>query len=745
MAKSPKSTAGGQVPKRSPKKVKPLNKGFFKRNSFQIGIFIIAILVFSNGIGNNYALDDEFYTAGGNKLTQSGIKGIPKIFTSRTFFSNDGSGYSYRPVALASFAIESQFFGEDPHVSHFFNIILYALTAVLIFSILRKWFKSKGDWFSFFICLLFVVHPLHTEVVDNIKCRDELLAMLFTFLSIHLIWKHMETRKIIFLIFYPLCFWAGMLSKLTAVPFYFLIPLAIWFFADEKELSWKNEKRNKWVTLIIYACFIAFLIISRKPMGVFITAAVAILIWFAKDKFWKIALYMAPLFLTVMVTVYFQHHNLEPETRTYLAFENPLGEGTGFGQLTATSFYVVGRYLFLHFIPYPLVYYYGSYYVPIISWANPVAIISLLVFMAIGFWTILELRKKSIIAFGLLFFLINIAAYSNFLRPAPGLMAERYTYAASLGFCIVVMTLIFRFMKVDPSAFRWKSAEFKKVRFAIICIALVFAVRSFWRTGDWESKETLYGNDMEYLHESVKANMLYGALISKGALEANFQSRIRDGKGGVRTDNAKQQEAMTKFIEARTYYKKAAELAPYYHTAWSNLGTQYYFTGDTKEALSYFRKAVSIKDDYAEGWFNVGMAYDKLEQHDSAVYAFNKSISSDSSYVNSYEHLSRITVQNEHNPEKALSILQMGARNNPVSEVPWNAMSIIYLQQKDSAHYIAALVRADELNPNNVQRVYNIAQYYQRKGDFVKYNIYMARAEEGRRKMQQEKKEKENK
>ncbi|MEO5644658.1 MAG: tetratricopeptide repeat protein [Bacteroidia bacterium] len=690
MAQKPKSILKPSVPKTAAKAKKPIGQGFLKRNSFQVGLFLIAFLVFANGIGNDYALDDEFYTAGSNTLTQKGIKGIPAIFKSHTFKNNDNSSYSYRPVTLTTFAIETQLFGEDAHVSHFFNVLLYALTIVLIFSILRKWFVTQGDWFNFFICLIFIVHPLHTEVVDNIKCRDELLAILFMLLTIHAIWKHLETKKIYWLILYPILFWAGMLSKHTAVPFYVLIPLSMWFFTD--------------------------------------------------IKLWKIILYIAPLLITTILTSLFQKHNLEVETREYLPFENPLAGHPGFGQLTATSFYVMGRYLFLHFIPYPLVYYYGSFYVPDVTWSNPIAIASLIIHLALGLWALKELRKKSILGFGLLFYLINAGAYSNLLQRAPGIMAERYTYAASLGFCIVVIVLLARLMKVNLADFRWKSEEFKNFRFVMIALALLFAVRSVWRTEDWKNKETLYGGDMEYLEESVKANMLYGALLSKNALELNFQSRMSDGKGGYIINSETQKQAMNRFKEARIYYGKAAELAPYYHTAWSNLGTTYFFTGETRTALSYFNKGVSQKDDYAEGWFNVAMAYDKLEKPDSAIYAFNRSIRADSAYVSSYEQLSRIIMQQEKDPDKALALLRVAARKKPDSEVPWNNMANIYLQLKDTAQSAAAMERAAEINPGNVQRLYNLAQYYRIKQNMAKYSYYNSLAEEGKKKMQEEQK-----
>jgi protein O-mannosyl-transferase len=737
-------------------KKKPVEIGFLKKNLFFIVLFAVTFLVFGNGIGNDYALDDDFYTAGGNKLTTMGVRGIPQIFKNHTFYNNDGTGYSYRPVALATFAIENSFFGENPHVSHFLSVLLYALCIVILFSLLRKWFNSQGNWFSFFICLLFLVHPLHTEVVDNIKCRDELLALFFILLTFHALWKYIETKKLVYLILYPILFTAGLLSKQTAIPFYFIIPLSIWFFADEKILVLKKSKIKKLVCLLIYLSFAAALFIAKKPSG-FGVLGVVVFLWFASDRFWKIALYLSPLIFMTAISSYLQRHGLEPDTRKYLAFENPLSGAAEIWKLTATSFYVIGRYLFLHFIPHPLVYYYGSFYVPDVTWANPFATASIVIHCAIGLWAFVEFRKKTIVGFGLLFYLINIAAYSNLVARAPGIMAERFTFAASLGFCIVLVALVFRFLKEDPINFVWggkRNDNLKKIKIILMVIVSLFAVRSFSRNFDWKNKEVLYGGDMYYLGESVKANMLFGAEISRRAFAANFESRISDGKGGVRINKEKQIEAAGLFTEARIYYKKAAELAPYYHTAWSNLGTACFFVGETKEALANFFKAVSIKPDYAEGWFNIGIAYNSLSSmdagrklilEDSAIFAFKKSIRSDSTYVQSYEQLSKLIIQHNNDTGAPLSLLRVAIKHSPSSEIPWNNMVAIYLQAKDTANSAAAMERAAVLDPNNIQRLYILAQYFKSKGNDFKYSSYMTRATKEKRKLQEKQKKEERK
>lgn len=691
MAKKPEQKGSSPSKNRTTpgsKKPAPLRQGFFARNTFPILLFLLAFVVFGNGIFNEYALDDEFYTNGANKTTQMGVKGIPKILKSRTFFNNDGSGYSYRPVTLISFALEIQAFGEKPHVSHFINVLLYAFTLVLLFGLLRRWFVQQGDWFAFFVCLIFLVHPLHTEPVDNIKCRDELLSFFFIVLSMISLWNYLDTKKIIYIVLYPLCFLLAMFAKETAQPFIVLIPLALWFFTD---LNWKK--------IVLFGVLLLAMLLLRSML---------------------------------------QQYLLPAPARTFQDFENPLPGKKDFGVHTATSMYILGWYLWLHIIPHPLVYYYGYAYVPLVSWSNPIAILSLLVYIALGLIALRGFKSKSVLSFGLLFFLGSAAAYSNLFRPAPGLMAERFMYSTSLGFCIVLVWLLFRLTKTDPAAFRWKNADQKLIRFILLSIAFLFTLRSWVRNEDWEDKLTLYSHDIEYTHESAKANMLLASLQSKNAMEARLMARDLMQRGDKAGFQQKYLEAQTLFEDARTHFRKAGEIAPYYHTAWSNLGTTFFFLerpGDSSQAMTdsalvYFLKSIRIKPNYSEGLFNVAMAYERLGHTDSAIYYFRKSIASDSGYVNSYDQLSRIMVEKQNNPKGALDLLRIASKKKPDSEAPWNAIAKVYLQTGDTAAAAGATEMAAEINPANTQRLYNLSMYYRAHGDFIKGNYWKGRLDE---------------
>ena len=84
-----------------------------------ISIILFSFLLYGNTVFNDYALDDELVITK-NKFTQMGIKGIKGIFSYDYFKGYDESysarvyGGRYRPISMASFAVENELFGKNP-------------------------------------------------------------------------------------------------------------------------------------------------------------------------------------------------------------------------------------------------------------------------------------------------------------------------------------------------------------------------------------------------------------------------------------------------------------------------------------------------------------------------------------------------------------------------------------------------------------------------------------------------------
>jgi hypothetical protein len=93
---------------------------------------------------------------------------------------------------------------------------------------------ENSHLFSFICALIFLFHPSHSEVVNNIKCRDELIASGMGFLAALFFVKHNENKNIKYLLIGCLFIITGLLAKMTTILFLFIIPLSLLFFYNSK-------------------------------------------------------------------------------------------------------------------------------------------------------------------------------------------------------------------------------------------------------------------------------------------------------------------------------------------------------------------------------------------------------------------------------------------------------------------------------------------------------------------------------
>lgn len=203
-------------------------------------LLVLSWVFYGNTLYNDYNLDDTLVTQN-HPLTSQGVAAIPRIFKSPYYFDEAGYAFDYRPVVSSSFAIEHSLFGEQALVSHTINVLLYGLTAVLLFFLLRLFMPERGNrklWFPGIVSLLFLIHPIHSEVVNSIKNRDELLALLFGLLASYLVVYGKDQQRS--WAWYALgvgVFTLGLLAKLSGLLFAIMIPLSLILF---RKTNWKE-------------------------------------------------------------------------------------------------------------------------------------------------------------------------------------------------------------------------------------------------------------------------------------------------------------------------------------------------------------------------------------------------------------------------------------------------------------------------------------------------------------------------
>ena len=164
MSKQKKTTKTTTAPAKPVEKIKDINHKL-------LGMIcaFFAFVLYINSVSYDYMVDDATVIKN-NKQTTAGIKAIPAIFSSayRAGFWSRQEGL-YRPLSVAMFAVEWQLAPDKPWLGHLINVLLYTLTAWLLYKLLRKLFNKHHPLIPFFIVLLYIVLLGHSPTSS--RCR----------------------------------------------------------------------------------------------------------------------------------------------------------------------------------------------------------------------------------------------------------------------------------------------------------------------------------------------------------------------------------------------------------------------------------------------------------------------------------------------------------------------------------------------------------------------------------------------
>ena len=138
-----------------------------------VAIFAVYALVYSHDF---VSFDDPIYVTE-NAHVQAGLSGAGLAWALTTFHDSN-----WFPLTWLSHMLDVQLFGLDSGPQHLTNVLLHALSAVLLFVVLRR--MTGARWPSAVVALLFGLHPLHVESVAWIAERKDVLSALFWMLTL---------------------------------------------------------------------------------------------------------------------------------------------------------------------------------------------------------------------------------------------------------------------------------------------------------------------------------------------------------------------------------------------------------------------------------------------------------------------------------------------------------------------------------------------------------------------------------
>jgi hypothetical protein len=150
-------------------------------------------------------LDDDAYVTG-NPRVISGISGTNIIWAFSAF------DYIYwQPVTWLSHMFDVQFFGMNPGGHHLTNVLIHAVSSVLLLLLLVR--LSGAIWQSSFVAFMFALHPLHVESVAWVAERKDVLSALFWILTLMAYAEFSERRKPFLYVSTLVFFLLGLMSK----------------------------------------------------------------------------------------------------------------------------------------------------------------------------------------------------------------------------------------------------------------------------------------------------------------------------------------------------------------------------------------------------------------------------------------------------------------------------------------------------------------------------------------------------
>ena len=174
-----------------------VHRGSVHQNLHLLIILSFVVAVFGASTRFDFVWDDHIHLIGHDVYASFDL--------GRIFFSL-ANQVEYLPIRDVSYALDYALWGENPFGFHLTNLTLYFLNAVfvylmtrrltpLLFSTRRAISERKTGEVALLTALLFAVHPLHSEPVSFISCRNVLLSGLFSFMSCHFFLKHLEIGR----------------------------------------------------------------------------------------------------------------------------------------------------------------------------------------------------------------------------------------------------------------------------------------------------------------------------------------------------------------------------------------------------------------------------------------------------------------------------------------------------------------------------------------------------------------------
>ena len=626
--------------------------------------------------------DDSIYVYANPELARGiGPSGIAWAFTA-TRCSN------WHPLTWLSLLLDHQLYGQKPWGYHLGNVLLHAVTAILLFLVLRQ--MTADLWVSAFVAAVFAVHPLRAESVAWVAERKDVLSGLFFMLTLAAYLGYV--RRPFSLVRYSAVvalFALGLLAKpmLVTLPFVLLLldywPLGrmTWPVRDIQNDAHRWGGSYRWggsCTATPGAT------VQPSPQPGISTP------WQLPgiSTPWQLLVEKLPLLAlsaaSCVVTAWAQSETVAP--LDLLSFPSRVANS-----LISYVWYVVQFCCptgLIAFYPYPL------QGLPVWQVAAAFLLLSAVTAGVVTCW-----RRWPWLLVGWFWYLGMLVPVIGLMQVGHQAMADRYTYLPQIGLTLGLAWAAKQALASWPHR-GWLCG-------IVSALLLAVLMQCAWRqTSYWCNSETLWTHALDCTphnaaaHANLASALAHDKRIDEAIAHFNTALELRPDVPEVRYNFGLALVNGGRLDDGIAQYRAALEIRPKDAETHNNLGLALAKRGQTDEALSHYRKALEIDPDHAKAHYNLGLVLAGRGQLDEAITEYEKAAKLNPDDAETYNNLGNALVGCRR-VEEAIVDYQKALQLDPNNASTHNNLGIALANRGRIDDAIVHYQKALQLDPSS--------------------------------------------
>lgn len=630
----------------------------------------MTLVVYSPTLRGGFIWDDDDYvTENANLRSGEGLKRI---------WLEPSSSPQYYPLVFTVFWLEYQMWGVNPTGYHVVNAVLHALSALLLWTVLRR-LDLRGAWLA---ALVFGLHPVHVESVA----------------------------------------WVTELKNVLSGCFYFASCLClIRFFGLEKETD------NGFGARLPYALGLSLFVFAllSKTVTASLPAAFLLILWWKRGRVeWREIFFLLPFFLlglgSGLYTAWLEQHQVG-------------AVGAEWNLSLVQRCLIAGRALWFYagklVWPHVLVFNYPRWGVEANAWwqyCHPAAA-SLVI---IGLWAFRKGVGRGPLA-ATLFFCGTLFPSLGFLNVYPfrySFVADHFQYLASVGLIVLAVEASIQVIYMLPSSLQ-------PVRIpAASVVILLLALKTLSQSHGYYDVETLWTETLKRNPASwIAHNNLGMTLTDQGRMDDaidHFKAAIRLKPDLVRA-HSNLGMALAKRGDLRgaaESFSKVVELEPDSFKVRFNLAVAVDGQGRLEEAIEHYLEALRMKPRDGGLHTRIAVVLARQGRLDEAISHLSQAVRLNSSPVEALTYLGAVFMQKEQYDE-AIGYLRRALDIDPGYGGAYLNLGRALISREDAGTAVSVLFKAVQLMPGSAEAHYGLATALEKEGRLEEASGHYAKAD----------------